>query len=161
MSALPEFVLDPASMLRFSRMHDSDLDEVMTIELAAFPFPWTRPVFESTLTAGYDCWVARNDMNVLIGYFVLMQVVDEVHLLTIAVHPELHGRGYGRILMNYLISLARGMQMQSMLLEVRPSNLRAVELYRCYGFEQIGRRKNYYAAPDNTREDALVMRMPL
>lgn len=161
MNALPQFTFDPQNQLRFGRMSESDLDEVLKIEFAVFPFPWSRRVFENTLSEGYDCWTARDEMNVLVGYFVLMTVIDEVHLLTIAVHPDLHGRGLGRGLMDYLIRLAREMKMQSMLLEVRPSNVRALELYQRYGFAQIGRRKNYYAAPDGMREDALVMRMPL
>ena len=161
MNARPQFMLDSHSMLRFERMSASDLDEVIKIENDVYPFPWTRRVFEGSLAEGYDCWVARDQMNVLVGYFVLMKVVDEVHLLTIAVHGDLQGRGIGRSLMDYLIALAREMKMASMLLEVRPSNTRALEIYQRCGFVEIGRRKNYYFAAHNTREDALVMRLPL
>jgi len=77
------------------------------------------------------------------------------------VRRDLHGQGVGRKLVDYAIELAREMKMESMLLEVRPSNERALEIYRQYGFVQIGRRKNYYDAPNKTREDALVMRLEL
>jgi [ribosomal protein S18]-alanine N-acetyltransferase len=161
MNALPVSFLDQPRPLRFERMNEDSLDEVMEIEIKVFPFPWTRKVFQSTIREGYDCWVARDTQNILVGYFVLMRVVDEVHLLTIAVHGELHGQGVGRKLLDNVIELARGMKIDSLLLEVRPSNERALEIYHQYGFMQIGRRMNYYVAPNNTREDALVMRLKL
>lgn len=161
MNMSPKNVPDHDLMPHFARMGMSDLDEVMAIEIAVFPFPWTRKVFESTIVEGYDCWVARDENHVMVGYFVLMKVVDEMHLLTIAVHRERQGQGIGRRLLARLIELVREMRMESLLLEVRPSNERALELYKNYGFAEIGRRKNYYVAADNRREDALVMRMCL
>jgi [ribosomal protein S18]-alanine N-acetyltransferase len=161
MNALPTDFQDQSSRLHFARMSENCLDEVMEIELAVFPFPWTRNVFQSTIWDGYDCWVARDAENILIGYFVLMKVVDEAHLLTIAVRHDRQGQGLGRRLLDYALELAREMKMESMLLEVRPSNQNALVMYRHYGFVQIGQRKNYYAAANNTREDALVMRLPL
>jgi len=160
MNALPQSFVTSES-LRFERMDANNLDDVMKIETDVFPFYWTRKVFEGGLKEGYDCWVARDASGALVGYFVLMKVVDEIHLLTIAVRRDLHGQGIGRKLVDYAIELAREMKMASMLLEVRPSNLRALEIYRQYGFVQIGRRRNYYDAPNKTREDALVMRLPL
>ena len=161
MNAPPHCSPDSRSLLHFARMEESDLDGVVAIEVDVFPFPWSRKVFQGSIAEGYDCWVARDEMNRLIGYFVLMKVVDEVHLLTIAVHRSLHGRGVGRKLLDQAISLAREMKMESMLLEVRLSNARALTLYKNYGFARIGMRKNYYVALGNTREDALVMRLAL
>jgi len=160
MNALPQtFIANEP--LRFERMDENDLDDVMKIEIDVFPFYWTHQVFQGSIKEGHDCWIARDASNVLVGYFVLMKVVDEIHLLTIAVRRDLHGQGVGRKLVDYAIELAREMKMESMLLEVRPSNERALEIYRQYGFVQIGRRKNYYDAPNKTREDALVMRLEL
>lgn len=149
--------------LHHARMVESDLREVMAIEMKVFPSygHWTHQTFQSALAAGYDCWLARDVSGTLVGYFVLMKVVDEVHLLTIAINPDWQGKGLGRGLMDKVIELAKTMQMESLLLEVRLSNKRALEIYRRYGFDQIGQRKNYYAGPDQTREDALVMRRML
>jgi ribosomal-protein-alanine N-acetyltransferase len=97
----------------------------------------------------------------LLGYFLVMQVVDEAHLLNVAVAEEWQGQGLGRFLLNQSVACARGLGMESMLLEVRPSNVRALGIYERYGFEQIGRRKGYYPAADQQREDAIVMRYTL
>jgi len=161
MSALPQSFLDQQSALCFERMDETNLNEVTEIEIEVFPFFWTREVFRDTITAGYECWVARDASNVLVGYFVLMPVIDEAQLLTIAVRADLQGQGIGRKLLDRVIALAREIHMLSLLLEVRPSNSRALEMYQRYGFTQIGLRKNYYEAPKNTREDGLVMRMVL
>ena len=97
----------------------------------------------------------------LLGYFLLMAVVDEAHLLNVAVGAALQGQGLGRFLLNQAVACARGLGMESMLLEVRPSNLRALDIYQRYGFSQIGRRKGYYPADNQQREDAIVMRLDI
>ncbi|RJX30961.1 MAG: ribosomal-protein-alanine N-acetyltransferase [Oxalobacter sp.] len=160
MSALPQSFLPP-EVLRYERMSEDNIYAVMAIERSVYPFPWSRNVFVSTLLEGHDCWVARDASNSIVGYFVLMQAVDEAHLLTIAVKHDLHGRGIGRKLLEQVVACARAMPVESILLEVRPSNVRAVDLYEHYGFKEIGRRKNYYQAPASGREDAIVMRLTL
>jgi [ribosomal protein S18]-alanine N-acetyltransferase len=160
MSALPQSFLHP-EILRYERMSEENIYPVLAIERSVYPFPWSRNVFISAILEGHDCWVARDASNIIVGYFVLMQVVDEAHLLTIAVKQDLHGRGIGRKLLEQVIARARAMSAESILLEVRPSNVRAVELYERYGFKEIGRRKNYYQALENEREDAIVMRLVL
>ena len=94
----------------------------------------------------------------MLGYFIAMEAVDEMHLLKIAVAGEWQGRGYGRMLMDKAIEIARELDMQSMILEVRPTNEPAVALYKNTGFKTIGVRKGYYV---DTKEDALVMRLDL
>ena len=74
---------------------------------------------------------------------------------------DLHGQGVGRMQLDKLVQRAREKGMQSVLLEVRPSNQRALEVYQRYGFLEIGRRKGYYPAANSTREDAIVMRYGL
>ena len=160
MNALPEYFAS-AVELHFQHMDADSLDEVMAIERDVFPFSWTRKLFESAIREGYDCWIARDADDVMLGYFVMLKMVDEVHLLTIAVQRNVQGRGIGRRLVERVIERARDMQMDSLLLEVRPSNLRALEIYRRYGFAEIGRRKKYYEAANDTREDAIVMRLSL
>lgn len=149
------------SSLHFERMQTKDLDEVMTIENDVYPYPWTRGNFLDSLYSGYEIWTVREPSGALAGYFLLMLVVDEAHLLNISVRRDLQRHGIGRMQLNKASELARAKGMQSILLEVRPSNTGALAVYQRYGFEQIGRRKAYYPAADNTREDAIVMRYPL
>jgi [ribosomal protein S18]-alanine N-acetyltransferase len=138
-----------------------DVDEVHALECSVFPHPWSRANFMDSLASGYDAWVLREPAGALAGYFLLMYAVDEAHLLDVAVAAPLHGRGVGRYLMDRIAARARAQRMASILLEVRPSNMRALEVYRRYGYEEIGRRKGYYPAHEGRREDAIVMRYVL
>ena len=147
--------------MRFAMMQASDIEQVVSIENDAFPFPWTRGNFLDSLASGYPAWVMRAHDGRLAGYFLLMNAVDELHILNITVRPDLQGSGLGRVLLNKVVALARAENMQSVLLEVRPSNQRALDVYRHVGFVQIGVRKNYYPAGAAAREDAIVMRLPL
>jgi len=160
MSSVPRPVAY-AAPLHFSAMRVGDVDEVTRIENDAYPFPWTRGNFLDSLDSGYDAWVLREAGGRLAGYFLLMPVVDEMHLLNITVRPDLQGQRLGRRLMDKVRERAAAAGMESILLEVRPSNRHALAVYRHLGFVQIGMRKNYYPAAAGSREDAIVMRLPL
>ena len=147
--------------LRLAPMQVDDLPEVMAIENDVYPYPWTRGNFLDSLYSGYTAEVLRDTSGMLTGYFLLMKAVDEAHLLNISVRRDLQGKGLGRLLLDRVSTLARHAGMTSVLLEVRPSNTRACEVYRSYGFAEIGRRRGYYPAQGNTREDAIVMRRVL
>lgn len=149
------------SSLRFSPMQVSDLSDVLTIENDVYPYPWTRGNFLDSMYSGYETWTLREPSGALAGYFLLMLAVDEAHLLNISVRRDLHGRGVGRLLLDKVMAIAKEKDMRSVLLEVRPSNRRALAVYERYGFEQIGQRKGYYPAHGNMREDAIVMRFHL
>ena len=122
-----------------------------------------------SLTAGYSAWVLREDWSGLgtapvMGYFLLMAAVDEAHLLNISVASEYQGRGLGLALLHKATETARAHRARSMILEVRPSNQRAIEVYERYGFRLIGRRVGYYPISTENRtdrEDALVMHLDL
>lgn len=92
----------------------------------------------------------------LVGYAVMMQVLDEAHLLNISVLPELQRQGRGTSLLQHMFGLARLQGMTRMLLEVRQGNAPGLGLYRRHGFVEIGRRRDYYRAHEG-REDAIVM----
>lgn len=136
-------------------MNANDLDEIVAIENAAYPFPWSRGNFADSLAAGYSAWVCRVGGE-LIGYAVVMMAVDEAHLLNISVEKRHQGMGFGARLLRHAMSVARTLGARTLLLEVRPSNERALELYRHFGFVRIGVRKNYYPAQEG-REDAMVL----
>jgi len=149
------------SSLRFSPMQVNDLSEVLAIENDVYPHPWTRGNFLDSMYSGYETWTVREASGALAGYFLLMLAVDEAHLLNISVRRDLHGKGVGRLQLDKVAELAREKGMCSILLEVRPSNQRALAVYLRYGFTKIGQRKGYYPAAENTREDAIVMRFEL
>ncbi|CAH0263253.1 Ribosomal-protein-alanine acetyltransferase [Massilia sp. Bi118] len=140
----------------------ADIDEVYALEQSVFPHPWSRANFVDSLASGYDAWVLREPgEGALAGYFLLMHAVDETHLLDVAVSGARQGSGLGRFLLDRIAARSRAMGMESILLEVRPSNERALQVYERYGYTQIGRRKGYYPAHEGKREDAIVMRYVL
>lgn len=140
------------------RMSALDLHAVAEIEHRAYSHPWTRGNFENSLKAGHFGVTLRDPANDLVGYAVLMPVVDEMHLLNITVDPRRQRQGHGRLLLAIALATAHDHNLNTMLLEVRPSNIGALVLYQQAGFIEIGRRKGYYPGPANGREDALVLR---
>lgn len=145
---------------RFAPMRAEDLDEVMAIENDLYPFPWTRGNFRDSLRAGYSVWTLRGPEGELIAYAVVMIALDEAHLLNLSVARHQQRRGQGWRTLDWMASVARDHGARSMLLEVRPSNSTGQRLYSSYGFEPIGRRRDYYPAVGG-REDAIVMRIAL
>ncbi|WP_423196974.1 [Ribosomal protein bS18]-alanine N-acetyltransferase [Cupriavidus sp. H19C3] len=140
------------------RMSALDLHAVADIEQRAYSHPWTRGNFENSLKAGHLGLTLRDPANVLVGYAVLMPVVDEMHLLNITIEPRRQRQGLGRMLLAVALATAHDHHLYTMLLEVRPSNTGALALYREAGFAEIGRRRGYYPASAQGREDALVLR---
>jgi ribosomal-protein-alanine N-acetyltransferase len=139
----------------FEPMTESRLDEVVAIERRAYRQPWTRGNFSDSLRSGYQAQLLCAG-DVILGYFVAMQGVDEVHLLNITVDPQYQHHGWGRVLLDALALWARSQRAQWLWLEVRTSNARAQHIYQRYGYRRVGERKNYYPA-DHGREDAIVM----
>ena len=113
-----------------------DLDLIMAIEEAAYPYPWTRTIFEDCIRVGYDCHGLYIG-TVLAGYSVQAQAVHESHLLNLCVDPRHQRRGYGSLLLDHAIRLARSRGSVAMFLEVRPSNEAGIALYRRNGFVPI------------------------
>ncbi len=144
---------------QFLPMRREDIDAVVAIESRIYPFPWTQGNFSDSLNAGYSAWLMREG-GTLTGYALMMLVADEVQLLNIGVVPERQGRGLGAELLDHLCLVARRHGATRMFLEVRPSNLAALALYRRHGFAEVGVRRGYYPAQVG-REDALVLAVEL
>lgn len=147
--------------LQFAPMGAGDLDAVVQIEDAVYSHPWSRGNFQDSLYSGYQAQTLRDAGGLLLGYFLVMLAVDEAHLLNISVAAAYQHQALGRMLLDQATAEARQHQMRTMLLEVRESNTHAAKVYRRYGFTEIGRRKNYYPAANQTREGAIVMSLPL
>lgn len=145
---------------RFEPMIEARLDEVLAIEQRAYEHPWTRGNFTDSLRSGYQAQVLGVQEMVL-GYFVAMKGIDEVHLLNLTVAPEHQGEGWGRVMLDALAIWARGQGAQWLWLEVRVSNARALRIYERHGYRRVGERKAYYPASAGRREDAVVMSLKL
>ncbi|MEO7149253.1 MAG: ribosomal protein S18-alanine N-acetyltransferase [Rhodanobacteraceae bacterium] len=137
----------------------TDLAAVAAIEAAAYEFPWSQHIFRDCIEAGHKCWVLESYDDV-IGYGILSAGADEAHILNLCVAPAEQDRGHGGRLLHRLLDLARWHGVHRVFLEVRPSNSAAQGMYERAGFNEIGRRPNYYPARRG-REDAIVMAMEL
>jgi ribosomal-protein-alanine N-acetyltransferase len=140
--------------ISFRPMTEADIEAVLKIEYAAFSHPWTRGIFLDSLKS-YDCWVMFDGQQ-QVGHGVINVIIDEAHLLNITIKPESQGRGFGLLLLERLMQRAMELKAGECFLEVRASNQLAYRLYERYGFNEIGRRRDYYPAVGG-REDALVM----
>lgn len=135
-------------------MTAADLDEVLAIERKSFPLPWLQQHFIDEINSTYAFpLVAFDPSGRLLGYICPMLLLDEGHILDVAVHPDMRGAGVGRLLVEKVLEECRGNGASFVSLEVRESNLAAITLYRKIGFAVVGKRKRYY----ENGEDALMM----
>ena len=140
-------------------MHDLDVPVIVTIERAAYQFPWSEGIFRDCLRVGYVCRVVDvgGDMA---GYGIMSIGAGEAHILNVCIRDEYRGRGFARKVLLYLLERASAFGMYEAFLEVRPSNTAAARLYHSMGFVQVGVRRGYYQATVG-REDAAVLRRTL
>ena len=141
------------------RLHMEDINRIHEIEQIAYPFPWNRGIFVDCMRVGYACFGLQIG-SVLAGYSIASWAAGEAHLLNLCVHPDWQHRGYGSLLLEYMINHVARLDSEAIFLEVRASNPRAATLYENRGFKVIGRRPSYYTAGEE-REDAIVMRLEL
>lgn len=141
--------------IQFNKMLISDLDEVMAIEMANYPIPWSKGVIKDCINSHYQSITLKQSDNI-IGYAFLMVNYDESHLLNMCIDKPYQGKGLGRKLLTYLESICHYHDSQRFILEVRESNPIAQSLYLSLGFKEIGIRKNYYQTLVGT-ENAIVM----
>ncbi len=134
--------------------HD-DLSQVSDIERRSYDFPWSHGVFRDCLLAGYQCIVLERDERV-IGYGILSIAAGEAHILNLCVDPSRRAHGHGERLLDEILARSRAAGVEEIFLEVRPSNLTAIALYRKKGFYQVASRPQYYQARRG-REDAAVL----
>jgi len=137
-------------------MVESDLDEILAIEQAAYEFPWSRTIFADCLRAGYCCWVMLDNEARINAYSIMVVAAGECHVLNLCVQPQWQGNGVGRQLLDAMLKVASGHGADTAFLEVRPSNQAARQLYATGGFNEVGMRRSYYPARHG-REDAIIM----
>ena len=142
-------------------MQYTDMDAVLAVERAAYSFPWTRGNFVDSLSIGHLAELLISDGEGLVGYYVAMRGVDEMHLLNLTVAPQLQRRGHACALLDALQRRCQEQGVPKLWLEVRASNARARQVYVRRGFAEIGLRRGYYPAGKALREDAIVMSLDL
>lgn len=138
------------------RMTNEDLGEILAIEQASYPTPWSRRAFEGEIRAPHanPLVLGQPDSPSVIGYICSWRTLDECHILNVAVHPSFRRMGLASQMIDHLLETCQETGTLHHFLEVRVSNEGAIELYKKYGFKVCGVRRRYYA---DTGEDALIM----
>lgn len=145
--------------LQIRAMLQSDIDRVYAIELAAHRAPWSCAILSDCVLVGYDCRVLEVDTGagLEIASYIISRYNDNIcHVLNLCVTPALQGKGYGKHLLQDVINLPAKESVDTILLEVRPSNAAALRLYQKMGFEQVAMKRGYYRDTDGI-EDAVVL----
>ena len=137
-------------------MHPDHLDELARLEKICFSRPWSRAMLAEELDNQCAAFLVAVEpvTGKVAGYAGLLVMADEGYITNVAVFPEYRRRGVAEQLIAVFDKFARGNRLAFLTLEVRPSNTAAIALYQGFGFEEAGRRRNYYDLP---KEDALIM----
>ncbi len=147
--------------LHIRPMQQNDIDSVYDIEVKSHRAPWSRQILSDCVFVGYDCRVlelGKKNQKKIIGYIICRQSLTVCHILNICISTSTQSKGYGTfILKSVLDSLYSKKDVESVILEVRPSNLAALALYRKFGFEEDSVKKGYYIEGDHV-EDAIVLK---
>ena len=136
-------------------MEPGDADAVLAVERSAFAAGWPLTAFQNELTQNKMArYIVLEEGGAVMGFGGLWLMVDEAHVVTVAVHPKARRRGLGSLIVHGLLAVAQAHGMTAATLECRVSNAAARALYGRFGFYEVGRRRKYYA--DN-QEDAVIM----
>ncbi|MBA4179545.1 MAG: ribosomal-protein-alanine N-acetyltransferase [Anaerolinea sp.] len=143
------------SRLILRRMEPADISAVVEVERSAFGHNWPATAFERELTQNRMArYVVLDTGSEIAGFGGIWLMVDEAHVVTVAVPPRYRRHGLGRLIVHGLVQLAQCEGMLDATLECRVSNTAARALYARYGFYEVGLRPRYY---QDTQEDAVVM----
>jgi len=143
------------SNYKIRQMTPKDLPLVLQIEKQVKDHPWEESLFQQCLSAGYRGFVLIVE-NEMVGYTLVTFAAGELQILNIAVSGDRQRKGYDGRLLQHVIALSIEDDVKRIFLEVRVSNVSAFQLYKKFGFKQIGVREGYYTDGDN-KEDALVL----
>lgn len=136
----------------------NDLDAIIAIEQDSFSDPWSWPAFAPLVNREHVYFVVATRGGEVVGYAVAYIAGGEAEIANIAVAGPARGQGMGTILLRHLFTTLRSAAALEVWLDVRASNTAARALYERAGFQEVGRRRNYYRRPV---EDAISMRRSL
>lgn len=139
-------------------MREADLATIVEIENISFSTPWSSYSFKKEIYKPYSIPKVAVINNRIVGYICVERIIDEAHILNLAVHPDFRKMGIGSLLVSNILDELRTTGCRYVYLEVRASNVAAKKLYERFGFEVVGIRKHYYIRPE---EDAYVMMLEL
>ncbi len=137
-------------------MRLEDLPAVMEVDRQSLPRPWSEAIWREELTSPFGLYVVLEEGDAISGHIGVKHVVDEAHIMTLAVRPERRRRGFARALVEAVLADPASVETRRVYLEVRPSNVPARALYDSLGFVPSGVRPGYYGD-----EDALLMTLDL
>ncbi|MBQ7778433.1 MAG: ribosomal protein S18-alanine N-acetyltransferase [Oscillibacter sp.] len=147
--------MDTNKSVRIVPMNADHLDELVELERICFSTPWSRNMLAEELDNACSAFLVAEDANgKVVGYAGLQVVLDEGYIANVAVFPEYRRQGVAAQLLQVFMNFAEANRLAFLTLEVRASNQAAIALYANRGFEEVGRRKNYYEHP---KEDAIIM----
>ncbi|MFA9423369.1 MAG: ribosomal protein S18-alanine N-acetyltransferase [Sedimentibacter sp.] len=135
-------------------MQNEDVNQIFEVEKKCFSTPWSIESFKSELindNAYYEC---AEENGQVVGYMGMWKILDEGHITNVAVLPEHRNKGIATMLIAKMIEVCKCSEIENMTLEVRESNLSALNLYKKFGFFSVGKRPKYYQVP---LEDAIIM----
>ena len=137
-------------------MNADHLEELEKLERICFSRPWSRKMLSEELENDCAAFLVAEEpeTNRVLGYAGVLVMADEGYITNVAVFPEYRRQGIAAQIIKVFCDFAQGNHLAFLTLEVRPTNTAAIELYRSFGFEEVGRRKNYYDLP---KEDALIL----
>ena len=137
------------------KMNKNHIAQIAELEKLCFNDPWSQNSIASELGNKLSLWLVAEENGNVLGYVGSQTVLGETDMMNIATHPDYRKKGIGTSLINALIDVLAEQGSHSLMLEVRASNDPAISVYKKLGFDEIGRRKNYYRNP---KEDALILR---
>lgn len=152
-------------MLKVRAMTIDDIDSVHAIETSSHLSPWSYGILRDCVLVGYNCQVLEEEIAPaapqIVGYMICRHSYSICHILNICIDFFHQGKGFGRYLIQELINSLMNSPIQTLMLEVRPSNKVALALYESFSFEKDGVKKEYYTDKDGKTEDALVLKKQL
>jgi ribosomal-protein-alanine N-acetyltransferase len=137
------------------KMNESHVRQVAELEKLCFSDPWSEKSVASELDNKLSLWLVAVEDDEVVGYIGSQTCCDETDMMNVAVHPQHRRKGIAEALVLALVDALKEAGSYCLTLEVRASNDPAKSLYEKLGFEQVGRRPNYYRNP---KEDALILR---
>jgi ribosomal-protein-alanine N-acetyltransferase len=140
----------------FEKLAAGHLREVLEIENASFPKPWSRALFEREINFPLSNFYVASIDGKLAAYGGFWHVIEEAHVVSLAVHPAYRRQGLAKAFLQFLIENMKALKITKILLEVRHGNISALRLYESFGFTVTGNRPQYYG-----NEDAVLMEKAL
>ncbi|MFZ7120570.1 MAG: ribosomal protein S18-alanine N-acetyltransferase [Eubacteriaceae bacterium] len=141
-------------MVRFTKMTNSHIRNVIEIEKKSFSIPWNENMYMEEINNSIAYYCVMKYFFKIIGYAGVWIIFDEGHITNLAIDPKFRRKGYGKRILKHLIKVLTKRGISRITLEVRKSNEDAIKLYKKFDFYESGIRKKYYS--DN-KEDAIIM----